>query len=150
MGRSLVESWCFLHERRISLLESRMSLLECRIALLECRIALLENRISLFENRICPPEIHRDFDRYPPKWFWAITYTIWLRLEIQGLDSAWFFSAHLLFFQIRGRIFEPRTKSHVNMLARGPFGGQKLVPKKVVLRWSDFVMTVYGKISRPK
>ena len=43
-----------------------------------------------------------------PEWFLAITCTIWLRLEFRGLDSAWFFSPHLLFFHAQGRIFEPR------------------------------------------
>ena len=44
----------------------------------------------------------------PSKWFLAITCAIWLRLQFQILDSAWFFSAHLLFFHAQGRIFEPR------------------------------------------
>ena len=42
-----------------------------------------------------------------PKWFLALTYTIWLRLQFRGLDSAWLFSAHLLVFHARGLIFEP-------------------------------------------
>ena len=42
------------------------------------------------------------------KWFWAITCTIWLRLEFRGRHSAWFFGAHLLFFHAIGWISEPR------------------------------------------
>ena len=48
------------------------------------------------------------FGRYPSKWFLAITCTIWLRLEFRDRGSAWFFSAHLLFFHAQGQIFEPR------------------------------------------
>ena len=47
-----------------------------------------------------------DFERYPPKWFLAITCAIWLRLIFRGRGSAWFFGAHLLFFHARGRILE--------------------------------------------
>ena len=54
------------------------------------------------------PKIFQDFGRYPPKCFLAITCTIWLRLEFRDRGSAWFFSAHLLFFHAQGRIFEPR------------------------------------------
>ena len=53
------------------------------------------------------PQIFLDFGRYPQKWFLAITCTIWLRLEFRDRGSAWFFSAHLLFFHAQGRIFEP-------------------------------------------
>ena len=35
----------------------------------------------------------------PPKWFLAITCAIWLCLIFRGRGSAWFFGAHLLFFQ---------------------------------------------------
>ena len=42
------------------------------------------------------------------KWFWAITCTIWLRLKFRGRGSAWFFSAHLLYFHAQGQILEPR------------------------------------------
>ena len=44
----------------------------------------------------------------PSKLFLVITCAIWLRLQFRILDSAWFFSAHLLVFHARGRIFEPR------------------------------------------
>ena len=90
-----------------SLFECRISLLACKVSLFEFRIPLFECRISLVENRICP-RIFQDFGRYPPKWFLAITCTIWLRLEFRGLDSAWFFSPHLLFFHAQGWIFGPR------------------------------------------
>ena len=50
--------------------------------------------------------LHVDFERYPPKWFSAITCAIWLRLIFRGRGSAWFFGAHLLFFHARGRILE--------------------------------------------
>ena len=42
------------------------------------------------------------------KWFWAVTCTIWLRLQFRGRGSAWFFSAHLLYFHAQGQIWEPR------------------------------------------
>ena len=104
---SLFECRISLLACRVSLLACRVSLFECRIPLFECRISLLENRISLFEDRICP-QIFQDFGRYPPKWFLAITCTIWLRLEFRDRGSAWFFSPHLLFFHAQGLIFEPR------------------------------------------
>ena len=47
------------------------------------------------------------FGRYPPTCFLAITCTIWLCLEFRGLDSACFFSAHLLFFHARGGFWIP-------------------------------------------
>ena len=52
-------------------------------------------------------EIHHNFGRYSLKIFLVIRCTIWLRLEFRGLQSAWFFSAHLLFFHAHGRGFEP-------------------------------------------
>ena len=42
------------------------------------------------------------------KWFLAIICTIWLRLQFRGRGSAWFFSAHLLYFHAQGQILEPR------------------------------------------
>ena len=42
------------------------------------------------------------------KCFLAITCTIWLRLKFRGRGSAWFFSAHLLYFHAQGQILEPR------------------------------------------
>ena len=82
------------------------------------------------------PKIFQDFDRYPPKCLLAITCTIWLRLEFRDRGSACFFSAHLLFFQAKGWIFEPRINlldPGSTFLAQGPFWGQKWVPKKVIL-----------------
>ena len=76
--------------------------------------------------------MYQDVDRYPPKWFLAITCTIWLRLEFRGLDSAWPFSPHLLFFMPGGRILSPSSEcwtqgQHVGL---GTFLGQKMVPKQ--------------------
>ena len=63
--------------------------------------------------------------------------TIWLHLEFRGLGSAWFFSAHLLFFHARDQMFGAQDLnfgSRINMLAQGPFGGKNMVPQKVVLQ----------------
>ena len=79
----------------------------------------------------------------PPKWFLAITCTIWLRLIFRGRGSAWFFGAHLLFFHALGQILEAGVgfwDPEVDILARGPFWHQKVVPKKVVLWRNDFVV----------
>ena len=73
---------------------------------------------------------------HPPKRFSAITCAIWLRLIFRGRGSAWFFGAHLLFFHARGRILEAGVgfwNPEVDILARGPFWPQKMVPKKKVL-----------------
>ena len=53
------------------------------------------------------PCIYPDFERYPPKWFSAITCAIWLRLIFRGRGSAWFFGAHLLFFHARDGFWRP-------------------------------------------
>ena len=89
------------------------------------------------------PCIYPDFERYPPTWFSAITCAIWLRLIFRGRGSAWFFGAHLLFFHARGRILEAGVgfwNPEVDILARGLFWPQKMVPKNVVLWRNDFVV----------
>ena len=66
------------------------------------------------------PQIFQDFGRYPSKWFLAITCTIWLRLEFRGLDSAWFFSPHLLFVHAQGQMFGPRIEFWIQGQHSGP------------------------------
>ena len=80
------------------------------------------------------PCIYPDFERYPPKWFLAITCAIWLRLIFRGRGSAWFFGAHLLFFHARGRILEPRIGFWISRSTFRPgdlFGPQKWSRKKM-------------------
>ena len=102
---------------------------------------------KLFPHRCClgspwAPCIYPDFERYPPKWFSAITCAIWLRLIFRGRGSAWFFGAHLLFFHARGRILEAGVgfwNPEVDILARGRFWSDFGVPKKIILQRNDFV-----------
>ena len=98
------------------------------------------------------PCIYPDFERYPPKWFSAITCAIWLRLIFRGRGSAWFFGAHLLFFHARGRILEAGVgfwNPEVDILARGRFWSDFGVPKKTVLQRNDFVVRIQGDPSCP-
>ena len=44
----------------------------------------------------------------PPKWFEAITCSIWLRLEYRPLGSACFFGTQLWYFQPRGPFLDPQ------------------------------------------
>ena len=85
------------------------------------------NRKSTLSFQIAPC-IHQDFERYPPKWFSAITCAIWLRLIFRGRGSAWFFGAHLLFFHARGRILEAGVGFWISRSTFWPgdlFGPQK-------------------------
>ena len=77
-----------------------------------------------------------------PKMFLVLTCAIWLRLIFRGRGSAWFFGAHLLFFNARGRILEARVGfwiPEVDISARGRFGSDSGVLKKVVLQRNGFV-----------
>ena len=47
---------------------------------------------------------------FAPKWFRAITWTIWLHFQIRDRGSAWFFGAHILYFWSRGPDFGPRIQ----------------------------------------
>ena len=101
-------------------------------------------RKSTFSSQIAPC-IHQDFERYPPKWFSAITSAIWLHLIFRGRGSAWFFGAHLLFFHARGWILDAGVgfwNPEVNILAR--WG-----PKNIVLQRNDFVVRIQGNPSCP-
>ena len=98
------------------------------------------------------PCIYPDFERYPPKWFSAITCAIWLRLIFRGRGSAWFFGAHLLFFHAWGRILEAGVgfwNPEVDILARGRFLGDFGVPKNTFLQRNDFVAGIQGDPSCP-
>ena len=88
------------------------------------------------------PCIHPDFERYPPKWFLAITCAIWLRLIFRGRGSAWFFGAHLLFFHARVRILEARSGflDLGSTFWPGEFFGVKNSAEKIVLWRNDFVV----------
>ena len=80
------------------------------------------------------PCIYPDFERYPPKWFLAITCAIWLRLIFRGRGSAWFFGAHLLFFHAQGQILEPRIGFWISRSTFWPgdlFGPKKCSRKKL-------------------
>ena len=58
-----------------------------------------------------------------PKCFSAVSWNILLRLEYRVLDSAWFFSTQLWYFQPRGSNFEPRDLKlglGAHIWARGP------------------------------
>ena len=91
------------------------------------------NRKSTLSFQIAPC-IHQDFERYPPKWFSAITCAIWLRLIFRGRGSAWFFGAHLLFFHAWGRILEAGVgfwNPEVDILARGRFWSDFGIPKNI-------------------
>ena len=89
------------------------------------------------------PQAPNGSPEHPPEWFWAITCTIWLRLEFRGRGSAWFFSPHLLFVHAQGRIFEPRIGFWIprSTLWPGDFVGEKWARKKtrfcdgMVLSW---------------
>ena len=48
------------------------------------------------------------FGMVGPAWFEAMTCNIWLRLEYRLVDSAWFFSAQLWYFQSQGPFFGSR------------------------------------------
>ena len=91
------------------------------------------------------PCIYPDFERYPPKWFSAITCAIWLRLIFRGRGSAWFFGAHLLFFHARGRILEARVGFWIPRSTFWPgdlFGSKKWSRKKLfcggIILWWGF------------
>ena len=43
--------------------------------------------------------------RFAPKWFRAITWTIWLHFQIRDRGSAWFFDAHIFVFLAPGTRF---------------------------------------------
>ena len=114
------------------------------------------------QNQLFPPRcrlgspwapcIHPDFERYPPKWFSAITCAIWLRLIFRGRGSAWFFGAHLLFFHAWGRILEAGVgfwNPEVDILARGRFWSDFGIPKKMILQRNGFVVRIRGDPSCP-
>ena len=72
----------------------------------------------------------------------ALTCTIWLRLQFRGLDSARFFSAHLLCFHAQGEIFETGIGiwDPGSTLWPGDFCGSKMGPEKIfydgiILSW---------------
>ena len=96
------------------------------------------------QNQLFPPRcrlgspwapcIYPDFERYPPKWFLAITCAIWLRLIFRGRGSAWFFGTHLLFFHAQGQILEPRIGFWISRSTCWPgdlFGPKKWSRKKL-------------------
>ena len=87
-------------------------------------------------------------ERYPPKWFSAITCAIWLRLIFRGRGSAWFFGAHLLFFHARGRIFEPGIGFWIPTSTCWT-GDLFLVPKNIFLQRNDFVVRILANPSCP-
>ena len=75
-----------------------------------------------------------------PKWFSAITCTIWLRFEFWRRGSAWFLGAHLFGFRSRAPIFGPRNQ-HLEIgpgLAWGGFGTKNGGWKNMVLRGNGF------------
>ena len=109
---------------------SQIPFRECPDCFQISQIAFGYARIWRGSSQIAPC-IYQDFERYPPKWFSAITCAIWLRLIFRGRGSAWFFGAHLLFFHAPGSIFGPRVRFFglgvrflglgVDILARGQF-----------------------------
>ena len=121
---------------------SQIPFRECPDCFQISQIAFGYARIWRGSSQIAPC-IYQDFERYPPKWFSAITCAIWLRLIFRGRGSAWFFGAHLLFFHARGRILEAGVgfwNPEVDILPRGRFLSDFWVPKKVVLWRNDFVV----------
>ena len=87
-----------------------------------------------------------------PKMVSAITCAIWLRLIFRGRGSAWFFGAHLLFFDAWGRILEAGGgfwNPEVDILARGRFWSAFGVLKKMVLQRNGFVARIQGNPSCP-
>ena len=84
---------------------SQIPFRECPDCFQISQIAFGYARIWRGSSQIAPC-IYQDFERYPPKWFSAITCAIWLRLIFRGRGSAWFFGAHLLFFHAWGLILE--------------------------------------------
>ena len=88
----------------------------------------------------------------PSKRFLAITCSIWLRLQFRILDSACFFSAHLLFVHARGRICEPRIRFVDPGSTFWPgdlFGVKNGSWQKVKLRRNHFVVAIQGKFPNP-
>ena len=71
-----------------------------------------------------------------PGWFSAITCNIWLRLEYRPLDSAWFFTTQLWYFQSRGHFWTLDTKFGPR-LGRGLFSAQTGTRKNMIL-WKNW------------
>ena len=93
-----------------------------------------------------------DFEGALQNGCWPSLCTIWLRLQFRGLGSAWFFSAHLLIFHARGRIFEPGIGFWI---PRSTFWPGDLFWVKNGPGKSDFVVESFcggssGEIPRPK
>ena len=96
---------------------------------------LLQNAVKIDgSGTLAPPQ---DEVLACPKWFLAVTCTIWLGLIFRGRGSAWNFGAHLLFFHAWGlglggpdRILDPQA----NILAWGRFGVNFGVQKNTFAR----------------
>ena len=78
---------------------------------------------------------------------------MWLRLQFRILDSAWFFSEHLLLFMLGGGAdfgaLDQTFGYGVNILAQGHFWGQQCVPKKRYFATESFCGGLAGDLPRP-
>ena len=100
-------------------------------------ILVSADKTSVVSADTFPPTL----DAPSPKWFWAITCNIWLRLEYRPLDSAWFFNTTVWYFRPQNPFLDPQILDldpEGFQLGWGPFLLNKGGPENTILwrTWS--------------